>query len=261
MAYMYLGDHDLAKRHFGEALKYDPDHSASRKAFNKLKDLDRRRQRAEKALESGDYAGAVEAYTAALAVDPQHRNVNKQLHLGLCRVQQQLGKAEEAVQACQAALAIEPQWYDAAKQLVRALLAAKRFDEAAVKARELLQQNQQDGEMHQLYAEAEKRQKMAKRKDYYKILAVDQSASSRDIKSAYRKLAKEYHPDKVAAPEKEASEAKFRDIAEAYEVLSDDEKRAAYDRGDDIEQQMGGHPFQQGGFHQQGGGYTFTFRF
>lgn len=54
------------------------------------------------------------------------------------------------MQACQAALTIEPQWYDAAKQLVRALLAAKRFDEAAVKARELLQQNQQDGEMHQV---------------------------------------------------------------------------------------------------------------
>jgi DnaJ family protein C protein 3 len=78
---------------------------------------------------------------------------------------------------------------------------------------------------------------------------------------AYRKLAKEYHPDKVAAPEKEGAEAKFRDIAEAHEVLSDDEKRAAYDRGDDLEPQMGGHPFQQGGFHQQGGGYTFTFRF
>lgn len=77
---------------------------------------------------------------------------------------------------------------------------------------------------------------------------------------AYRRLAQQYHPDKVSASEKEASEAKFRDIAEAYEVLSDDEKRGAYDRGDDLEQQMGGNPFQQGGFHQQGG-YTFTFRF
>lgn len=44
------------------------------------------------------------------------------------------------------------------------------------------------------------------------------------------------------------------------QVLSDEEKRAAYDRGDDLDQQMGGNPFQQGGFHSQGG-YTFTFRF
>lgn len=51
-----------------------------------------------RALESQDLSGAVEAYTAALAVDPQHKQVNKQLQLGLCKVQQQLGKAEEAVQ-------------------------------------------------------------------------------------------------------------------------------------------------------------------
>jgi DnaJ family protein C protein 3 len=47
-AYMYLADHDMAKRHFGEALKFDPDHKDSRKAFNKLKDLDRKRQRANR---------------------------------------------------------------------------------------------------------------------------------------------------------------------------------------------------------------------
>lgn len=45
-AYFYLSDHDLAKRHFGEALKYDPDYTAARKEFNKVKDLERRRQRA-----------------------------------------------------------------------------------------------------------------------------------------------------------------------------------------------------------------------
>ena len=47
-AYMYTGDHDLAKRHFGEALKYDPDYSPARKGFNKIKDLDRKKQRAER---------------------------------------------------------------------------------------------------------------------------------------------------------------------------------------------------------------------
>jgi len=53
-------------------------------------------------------------------------------------------------QACQAALSMEPQWVEASKELIRALLAAKRHDEAVVKARELLQQHQQDGEIHQV---------------------------------------------------------------------------------------------------------------
>ena len=57
-----------------------------------------------RAAESQDYASAVEAYTAALAVDPQHKVVNKDLHLRLCRVQQQLGKGDEAVQVGAAAV-------------------------------------------------------------------------------------------------------------------------------------------------------------
>lgn len=62
-------------------------------------------------------------------------------------------------------------------------------------------------------------------KDYYKILDVDKSASSEDIKKAYRKMAHKYHPDK-----KGGDEAKFKELNEAYQVLSDDQKRAQYDR-------------------------------
>lgn len=63
-------------------------------------------------------------------------------------------------------------------------------------------------------------------KDYYKVLGVERAASADDIKSAYRKLARKYHPD----INKEAgAEASFKDVGEAYEVLKDPEKRAAYD--------------------------------
>jgi len=65
-------------------------------------------------------------------------------------------------------------------------------------------------------------------KDYYKILGVAKSASKPDIKSAYRKLALQWHPDKNPN-DREAAEAKFRDVAEAYEVLSDDARRKEYD--------------------------------
>jgi molecular chaperone DnaJ len=63
--------------------------------------------------------------------------------------------------------------------------------------------------------------------DYYVLLGVSRTASEPEIKKAYRKLAMEYHPDRNSAPEAEAT---FKEITEAYEVLRDPEKRAAYDR-------------------------------
>lgn len=68
---------------------------------------------------------------------------------------------------------------------------------------------------------------MAKR-DYYEILEIDRNASEADIKKAYRKMAIKYHPDKN--PNDKASEEKFKEAAEAYEVLSNADKRARYDR-------------------------------
>lgn len=77
---------------------------------------------------------------------------------------------------------------------------------------------------------------MAERKDYYAILGVPQNATEDDIKKAYRKLAMKYHPDRWANAsdaEKKEAEEKFKEIAEANEVLSSSEKRARYDRGED----------------------------
>ncbi len=90
---------------------------------------------------------------------------------------------------------------------------------------------------------------MAKGTDYYKILGVDRKASQEDIKKAYRKLARQYHPD----TNKEAgAEDRFKRISEAYDTLSDPEKRKRYDRGGSI---LGGaNPFGGGG----AGGATAT---
>lgn len=74
---------------------------------------------------------------------------------------------------------------------------------------------------------------MAEKRDYYEVLGVAKNASQSDIKSAYRKLAIKYHPDKHVndtPEEKKAAEEKFKEAAEAYDVLSNDDKRAKYDR-------------------------------
>jgi molecular chaperone DnaJ len=107
------------------------------------------------------------------------------------------------------------------------------------------------------------------KKDYYRLLGVDRKAGEKDIKQAFRKLARQYHPD--VNPGNAEAEKKFKDINEAYEVLSDKGKRQKYDRfgdqwqhADQFEQaQRQGGPF--GGFGQGSpfgagqGGQTFRF--
>ncbi|MCS6967083.1 MAG: J domain-containing protein [Cytophagales bacterium] len=99
-------------------------------------------------------------------------------------------------------------------------------------------------------------------KDYYKILGVNKNATADEIKKAYRNLAKQYHPDKN--PGNKAAEAKFKEISEAYEVLSDPEKRKYYDQlGADWAKyaQYGGNPeefMRQQGYGNGSRTWTYT---
>ncbi len=100
---------------------------------------------------------------------------------------------------------------------------------------------------------------MATKKDYYQILGVKKDASDKEIKAAYRKLALEWHPDKHPNNKEEAEE-KFKEINEAYQVLSDPKKRKQYDQfghaAFDPASGFGSDPFA-GGFKQ--GPFTWTY--
>lgn len=98
--------------------------------------------------------------------------------------------------------------------------------------------------------------KRSKEKDYYKVLEVDRDADPQTIKRSYRRLSKIYHPDRASSKgyTKEAAEKKMAELNEAYEVLSDPELKARFDRGDDPNNPQGpppgGHPFQGAQFNQ-----------
>ncbi len=99
---------------------------------------------------------------------------------------------------------------------------------------------------------------MSTNKDYYKILGVEKNSSQEDLKKAYRKLAREHHPDVVAEKDKVEAEKRFKEINEAYRILSDPEKRKMYDQFGTADPNMGGF---NGNGNQGGWGpfnYTYT---
>src|SRR6187397_3195712 len=88
---------------------------------------------------------------------------------------------------------------------------------------------------------------MATKRDYYEVLGLARSAQLEDIKKAYRKLAVQFHPDKN--PGSKEAEDRFKEVSEAYEVLSDPQKRQMYDQF--------GHAANAGGPGGMGGGFDF----
>lgn len=260
-AFYYLGEREAAIKHYSQALKYDPEHSASKAEFKRLSKLEKAQNSAEENLKASKFQEALQDFETALLLEPSSEFVTPKLFLGKCKALVSLKQPSQAVEACTKAIELDGQLLDAYLQRAEAHLLDSDYDKALhnfQKAREIQPQNQQANEGIQ---RTQRLQKMAKRKDYYKILDVTKTASDAEIRKAYRKLALVWHPDKHDADKKEEAEKKYVEIAEAYEVLSNEDARRRYDNGEDLDvqpnfQQGGGFPFGQGG-----GGNPFHFTF
>lgn len=133
----------------------------------------------------------------------------------------------------------------------------EKFDDAVRLVEEAIQEQGRTKPLLELRSRSQQLLKKSKMKDYHKMLGVPKDADDQALKKAFRKLALKYHPDKVDGDKQEA-EAYFAELSEAYEVLTDPEKRRLYDMGED--------PFKDEQNHGQGGfrfrpGTTFHFNF
>jgi DnaJ family protein C protein 7 len=114
-------------------------------------------------------------------------------------------------------------------------MALKMYEEAKYDFQRVKDNDPSNKEIHKLLEDSKKEEKKAKKRDYYKLLDLDREASTDDIRKAYKKLALKWHPDRNCESEesKKMAEKKFRDINDAYSVLSDAKKKQMYDSGCD----------------------------
>jgi DnaJ family protein C protein 3 len=209
------------------------------------------------------------------------------MHELLCECYVELKKPSAAVKACSSALLLRSDLTDALVFRARARMLEEEYDAAYADLQKAVSIDRNHPRAHSLLQEVQRLQKMQKRVDYYKgppftiplslflfflflklsfsfafsflidslVLGVDKTATHAQIKKAYRKLAVELHPDKAPTDQKEEAAKRMQKLNEAYEVLSDEEKRGKYDRGEDLDNSGGGG----GGGHPFGGGFGFPF--
>uniref|UniRef100_A0A8V5GY79 DnaJ homolog subfamily C member 7 n=1 Tax=Melopsittacus undulatus TaxID=13146 RepID=A0A8V5GY79_MELUD len=203
---------EKAVQFFVQALRMAPDHEKACIACRNAKALKAKKEDGNKAFKDGNYKLAYELYTEALGIDPNNIKTNAKLYCNRGTVNSKLRKLEEAIDDCTNAV---------------------KLDDTYIKAYLRRAQHKQ------LLKNAQVELKKSKRKDYYKILGVDKNASEDEIKKAYRKRALMHHPDRhsgASAEVQKEEEKKFKEVGEAFTILSDPKKKARYDSGQDLEE-------------------------
>lgn len=144
----------------------------------------------------------------------------------------QLKDYKSAINDCTRALSLEPSYLKARRTRAKAMGEFGDWESSVRELKSIAESHPQEPGIAKEVRAAELELKKSKRKDFYKILGVEKDAGDNEIKKAYRKLAIVHHPDKN--PDDADAADKFKEIGEAYETLSDPEKRARYDSGEDL---------------------------
>ncbi|CRL00944.1 CLUMA_CG014223, isoform A [Clunio marinus] len=260
--------------HFERTLQLDPDHKKAKIMRLKSRNLKEKKEQGNECFKTGKYREALVIYSDALSIDSLNKEINSKLYYNRALVNTKLGNLRDAINDCSAALKINEKYVKALLKRARCQYDMENFEES-VKDYEAALKMDKSIETKNALKDAKLQLKKSKRKDYYKILGITKSATEDEIKKAYRKRALIHHPDRHAnatEEEKKEEEKKFKEVGEAYTILSDPVKKSRYDNGQDLEEMEmpefdPNQMFRQffsfntdtgGGF---GGGNSFSFHF
>ncbi|XP_039763268.1 dnaJ homolog subfamily C member 7 [Pararge aegeria] len=236
---LYFEDKDeQAFKHFQQVLRLAPDHKKAIAAYKKAKLLKQKKEEGNEAFKMGRWQEALTLYNEALTIDKTNKKVNAKLYFNKATVCSKLNQTKQAAEACTSALELDDSYVKALLRRAKCYTELGEYEDA-VKDYERLYKIDKSKENKQMLHEAKLILKKSKRKDYYKILGIDKTASDDDIKKAYRKRALVHHPDRHADAtdvERREQERRFKEVGEAYGVLSDPKKRVRYDRGQDLDE-------------------------
>ncbi len=300
-AYIRLNEMEMAIKHFREGLKLDPDHKGCREGHKFVKLLRKKDQKANEAFEKGEYKQAIDLWWETMNIDLTLLAFVRPTLLKVVKAHMELKEYDKAIEEALKHVNTEES-VEGLHAMGEAQLASDKYDEAMrtfQRAMEIAVRSLPDflSGIHHAFAisishsmelecylfqpedkkrdckikmdEAQVALKQSKEKNYYKILGVPRNAKLQEIKKSYRELALRWHPDKNT-DDTEAAEKMFQDISEAYEILSDKELRAKYDRGEPVFENQGGgqqhhhmdpNMFFQQHFQHGGGGQRMHFRF
>ncbi|KAK2575107.1 hypothetical protein KPH14_008833 [Odynerus spinipes] len=239
---LYFEDNvDRAFAHFQQVLRLAPDHVKALDIYKKAKALKKKKEDGNAAFKMKRYQEAYDLFTEALTIDPQNVMANAKLHFNKAIAAVKLGRTSESIIECTEALKIDEKYL---KALLRRGMSYQELNEYEEAVRDFEKACKIDNsrENKRYLLGAKMALKRSKRKDYYKILGIDKNASTDDIKKAYRKRAMVHHPDRHANAtegEKKEQEKKFKEVGEAYGILSDPKKRSRYDSGHDMDDSDG----------------------
>lgn len=268
--YFRMGERNDALAQVRECVKLDEEQKQCWALYRKLKKLTKALDDLQGHMDGRRYDMALEKIKEARGIEKHEAFYVTLLSTKECEALAQMGQAQQAIEACTRTLQLNERSTEALEQRAKAYEGLGDFTKAIDDLQRAVGIDEGNNHLKEQLNRMQKLQKNANKRDYYKILNVPRNAQEDVIQKAYRKLAREWHPDKFSDPQqKEIAAKKFMDIAAAKEVLTDPEKRRQFDSGEDPldaeeqsqRQQQGFHGFQGFNPFQGFGGQQFHFKF